>query len=221
MDPIPAAQDTPTDAEPMSTWLVATAEWTAGIWLGPGEPEPPAQLKPGEHMDIVLVPQKAITLHSIVTGEGWIPELLVPGGKLTAVERLAADVIRWALEQPVAVGPGQPGNEIKLRLTNRTFETRIERTAVLIGMPRVVVAQGVQVAAQAVAAQDADSAAAHPNRERHLDAIRELVTEATDRLRGAANYARTLELHTLADMLVSQAGIADIVLGMRELKKRR
>ena len=182
------------------TWLVTMPEKGRGFWLGPGEPPPPAHLKPGEYMDVSLAPQIAILLHSVCVGDGWTPEVRVTGPgcetvpSLKAVERLGDQAQRWEIQgHPIEVGPKSVMTQIHLRLINRSVETRTERDAVLMRMPHLAV-RG------------------------HSAAICDLLQVASARLLDAANRARLANMHELADAIMAESKLVEILTAHKDLR---
>lgn len=183
-----------TATTPRPTWLVTMAE-ANGFWLGPGEPPPLRKLKPGEYADYALAPQIAILLHSVCVGDGWIPEVSVTGPgcetatSLKPAERLGDTSQRWELLSPIEVGPKSIMTQIKLRLVNRSVETRTERDAILMGMPHLMQRDG-----------------GDPR-----EAIRAAMQAAASKLIDAANRARLAGLHELADAIMVESKLVDIL----------
>lgn len=191
---------------PEPTWLVTMAERSNGFWIGPGDPPPLVHLKPGEHKDYTLAPQIPIRFHSVCVGDGWHPEVSVTGPgcetvvSLKPAERLGGTAQRWELASPIEVGPNSVMTMIKLRLINRSVETRTERDAILMRMPHLAQREpGIDLDHQRVK-------------------IRTAMHEGVTRLLEAANRARLASLHDLADALVSQTQIVELLLAHKDIR---
>lgn len=196
---IEAAAAKPSDP----TWLVTIAERANGFWLRPGEPPPIRKVTPGEFIDYTLAPQIAILLHSVCVGDGWVPEVSVTGPgcetatSLKPAERLGDTSQRWELPSPIEVGPDSVMTQIKLRLVNRSVETRTERDAILMRMPHLVQRDG-----------GGDPRAM----------IRAALRDASAKLLDAANRARIADLHELADAAMGTVQVVDVMLAHKDVR---